>query len=168
MYLELFQFLSYKNWYSWLQINIDGFSCSILFKMGLYSWKHTSVKCETFVSYFLWHSEYLHKIFYFVIATLIDNLKGLLWKGTVQHNNYSWTNSKNLLGMPLISFIFRTGKHVCQSLFLNKVAGLSPPTLLKTWIWQRCFPVNFAKFLRTSNLKNFCERPRLDAGWRTM
>ena len=28
-----------------------------------------------------------------------------------------------------------TGKHMCQSLFLNKVAGL----------WRRCFPVNFLK-----------------------
>ena len=34
-------------------------------------------------------------------------------------------------------------KHLCQSLF-NKVAGL-----LKTRIEHRCFPVNFAKFLRT-------------------
>ena len=34
-------------------------------------------------------------------------------------------------------------KHLCQSLF-NKVAGL-----LKRRIEHRCFPVNFAKFLRT-------------------
>ena len=34
-----------------------------------------------------------------------------------------------------------TGKHQCQSLFFNKVAGLRPHT---------CFPVNFVKFLRTS------------------
>ena len=32
-----------------------------------------------------------------------------------------------------------TGKHLCQGLFFNEVAGL----------WHRCFPVNFAKFLRT-------------------
>ena len=32
-----------------------------------------------------------------------------------------------------------TGKHLCQSLFFNKVAGLRPTT----------FPANFAKFLRT-------------------
>ena len=31
----------------------------------------------------------------------------------------------------------------------NKVAGLRPPALLKNRLWQRCFPVNFAKFLRT-------------------
>ena len=34
------------------------------------------------------------------------------------------------------------GKHLCQSLFFNKVAG--PKRL-----WHRCFPVNYAKFSRT-------------------
>ena len=42
-----------------------------------------------------------------------------------------------------------TGKHLCQRLFFNKVAGLRPATLLKKSLWHRCFPVNFAKFLRT-------------------
>ena len=37
-----------------------------------------------------------------------------------------------------------TGKHLCQSLFLNKVAGL-----LKKRLWHRYFPVNFVKFART-------------------
>ena len=27
-----------------------------------------------------------------------------------------------------------TGKHLCQSLFLNKVAGLRPTTLSKKWL----------------------------------
>ena len=42
-----------------------------------------------------------------------------------------------------------TGKHLCQSLFFDKVAGLRPATLLKMKIWHRCFPVNFLNFLRT-------------------
>ena len=41
-----------------------------------------------------------------------------------------------------------TGKHLCQSLFFNKV-----DSLLKKRLWHRCFPVNFAKFLRTPFLK---------------
>ena len=41
------------------------------------------------------------------------------------------------------------GKHLCQPLFFNKVAGLRPATLLKKRHWHRCFPVNFVKFLRT-------------------
>ena len=43
-----------------------------------------------------------------------------------------------------------TAKHLCQSLFFNKVANLRPVTLLKKRLWHSCFPVDFAKFLRTS------------------
>ena len=39
-----------------------------------------------------------------------------------------------------------TGEKLCQSLFFNKVAGLG--------LWHRCFPVNFAKFLKTPFLQN--------------
>ena len=46
------------------------------------------------------------------------------------------------------------GKHLCQILFSNKVAGLRLATLLKKRSWHRCFPVNFAKFLRTPLLQN--------------
>ena len=49
----------------------------------------------------------------------------------------------------LRNFLKFTGKLLCQSLFFNKVAGLRPATLLKKCLSQRCFPVNFAKFLRT-------------------
>ena len=34
-----------------------------------------------------------------------------------------------------------TGKHQCQSLFFNKVAGLRTATLLKKRLGHRCFPV---------------------------
>ena len=49
----------------------------------------------------------------------------------------------------LRNFAKFTGKHLCLSLFLNKVAGLRPAPLLKNRLWQRCFPVNFVTFLRT-------------------
>ena len=45
-----------------------------------------------------------------------------------------------------------TGKHLCQSLLFNKVAGLRTVTLLKTRFWYRCFPVNFSKFLKTPSV----------------
>ena len=32
--------------------------------------------------------------------------------------------------------------------FFNKVEGLTPATLLKKRLWHKCFPVNFAKFIR--------------------
>ena len=53
----------------------------------------------------------------------------------------------------LINFAKFTGKHLCRSLFFNKVAGLTPATLFKKRLWHRGFPVNFAKFLRTPILK---------------
>ena len=43
-----------------------------------------------------------------------------------------------------------TGKHLCQSLFFNKVEGLRSATLLEKRLWHRHFPVDFTKFLRTS------------------
>ena len=49
--------------------------------------------------------------------------------------------------------IFRR-KHLCYSLFFNEIAGLRPAILLKERLWHKCFPVNFAKFLRTPFLQN--------------
>ena len=49
----------------------------------------------------------------------------------------------------LKSFAKFTEKHLCQSLFYNKVAGLRPATLLKKRLWHKCFPVCFTTFLRT-------------------
>ena len=42
----------------------------------------------------------------------------------------------------LRNFVKFTGKHLCQNLFFNTAVGLR-------LAWHRCFPVNFAKFLRT-------------------
>ena len=47
-----------------------------------------------------------------------------------------------------------TGKHLCQSLFANKVPRLIPATLLTKALWHRCFPVNFVNILRTTFLQN--------------
>ena len=57
----------------------------------------------------------------------------------------------------LRNFAKFTGKHLCQSLFFDKAAGphietsqlICTATLLKKRSWRRCFPVNFAKFLKT-------------------
>ena len=55
----------------------------------------------------------------------------------------------------LRNFAKLIGKYLCQSFFFNKVAGLGPATLLKKRLWHRCFPVNFAKFLRTPFLTEY-------------
>ena len=49
-----------------------------------------------------------------------------------------------------------TGKHLCQSLFFNKVAGLRPATSLKKRLWYTRFPVNIAKLLRKLFLWKTC------------
>ena len=54
----------------------------------------------------------------------------------------------------LRNFAKFTGKHLCQSLIFNKAAGLRLATVLKKRLWHRCFPLNFAKFLRTPVLQN--------------
>ena len=38
-----------------------------------------------------------------------------------------------------------TGKHLCQSLFFNKVEACN---FIKKRLWHRCFPMNFVKFLK--------------------
>ena len=54
----------------------------------------------------------------------------------------------------LQNFVEFTGKHLWQSFFLNKAADVTPATLLKKRLWQRCFPVKFARFLRAPFLQN--------------
>ena len=74
---------------------------------------------------------------------------------------YQWKSSHQRYSVRkgvLRNFAKFTGKHLCQSLFFNKVAGLRPEFLLKKRFWHRCFPVNFAKFLRTPFLQNTSER----------
>ena len=46
--------------------------------------------------------------------------------------------------------------------FFNKVTGLRLATVLKKRPWHRCFPVNFAIFLRTPFLQNTSGRLLFD------
>ena len=43
--------------------------------------------------------------------------------------------------------------HLIQSLLFHQVAALRSATLLRKRFWHKCFPVNFAKFLRTPVLQ---------------
>ena len=45
-----------------------------------------------------------------------------------------------------------TGKHLCQGLLFNKVAGLRTVTVLKKRFWYRCFPVYCSKFLKAPSI----------------
>ena len=63
----------------------------------------------------------------------------------------------------LRNFAMFTGKHLCWSLFFNKVAGPQLCNFIKKRFQHRCFTVNNAKFFRTPNLKNICERLLLNS-----
>ena len=58
----------------------------------------------------------------------------------------------------LVYFLWQKIKKEClqwsslPQISFNKVADLKSATLLKKRLWHRCFPVNFAKFLRKSFL----------------
>ena len=56
------------------------------------------------------------------------------------------------------NFAIFTGKDLCCSLFFNKNTGLQYCNFIKKRLQHRRFPVNIATFLRTSVLKNICER----------
>ena len=71
--------------------------------------------------------------FYFISKIRLQYSKLLL---TVRSSHPEVFCKKGILR----NFAKFTGKHLCRSLFLNKVAGL------RQWC---CLPVNFAKFLRT-------------------
>ena len=60
-----------------------------------------------------------------------------------------YSKQKQSPGGVLKNFAKFTGKHQCQSLFLIKLQSLGPDIKRP---WHRCFPVNFAIFLRTSFL----------------
>ena len=53
----------------------------------------------------------------------------------------------------LENFTKFTGKHLCWSLFFNKVAGVRPESILKKRLQHRCFPLNLVKFLKNSFFK---------------
>ena len=88
------------------------------------------------------------------------NLSGKLKGGsrTARSSHQRCSIKKGVLG----SFVKLSGKHLCQGLFFNKVAGLRSATLLKKRLGHRCFPVNFTKFLRIPFLQNTSGRLLLE------
>ena len=71
-----------------------------------------------------------------------------LWELTILYSEavaQQWSVKKGVLR----NFAKFTGKHLWQSLFLSKVAGLRPATLFKKDFGTGVFLWIFAKFLRT-------------------
>ena len=73
---------------------------------------------------------------YHLINTLLKNIEN---RSSFSQMFYIICVSKNLKKF--------TGNHLRRCLFLNEVTGLTPATLLKKILRNRCFLVNFVKFL---------------------
>ena len=86
----------YKTWFS-LEIDMEGFLCSLLIKTGLYSWKHTLIEYETFRSY----SEHLSKTFILTCATVTDSDKVISWNKSEKRSRW---RLKRLGSEPRICF----------------------------------------------------------------
>ena len=77
-----------------------------------------------------------------------------VWQsGCLQMSNFKSSNQRcSIKKGALKNFAKFTRKHLCQSLFFDKVVGLRPATLLKEKLWHRWLPVNFAILLRATFL----------------
>ena len=83
----------------------------------------------------------------FKIVAFLEVLSNGLFHG----NNIDINDSNSVRKDVLRNFAKFIGKHLCQSLLFNIVAGLRPATLLKKKLWfrlhvlvmsRRCFRVN--------------------------
>ena len=90
----------------------------------------------------------------FFVRKYMDVFHNNLHPEAAQVLQQFWEGSEAATGDILLrkgvlrNFAKFTGKHHRQNLYFNKVADLRPATLLKKRLWHRCFPGNFAKFLR--------------------
>ena len=72
-----------------------------------------------------------------------------------------YSNMHNSMVMIISCFLDRKCSFWANLLQKIKIKIVRPATLLKKRLWNRCFPVNFAKFLRTP----FYRTPLVDCFW---
>ena len=102
-----------------------------------YEWVHSTLLITSFFRY-IFHGFYFSKLLIFS-STKISWLSDLFWR------LYRSSHRRCSLKEGVIkNFAQFTGKHLCKRFFKS--------------LWHRCFPVNFAKFLRTPFLQNTSRR----------
>ena len=101
------------------------------------------IKKETPTLIFSCENLEIFKSTYFEVETLENEIYSCLKSYTLYSSSHQRCSIR--IG-DLRNFAKFTGKHLCQSLFFNKVADLRP--------LAQCFPVIFAKFLRILFLQN--------------
>ena len=78
----------------------------------------------------------------------------VIWIGLFLYHQTKAATGGVLQEKAFIKILQYSQENTCARVFFNKVSGLSPATLLKKRLWNRCFPVNFVRFLRTPFLQN--------------
>ena len=121
-----------------------------------------SIKCIYNIGYKMYlQIEQMAKLWVFVSFCDLSNKRRFeyIYKTSLQNETVRWITKRRSRcevfckkGVPK-NFKKITRKHLCWSLFFNKVAGLRPETLLKKRVQQRCFPVNFVKFFKNTFFK---------------
>ena len=122
--------LHQANFYRMDKINYEHFVC-IMQPVQLYVYNRLTSK------------ESLKIFIFFLLKVVLTENQNAVFKSS----HWRCSVKKGVLK----NFAKFTGKHLCQSLFFNKVAGLRP---VEKETLAHVFPVNFKKFLRTTFLQN--------------
>ena len=107
------------------------------------------------------HQEMLHQEmlgFYKIYSLKVNSNKINYSKNRENLTKEAATGGVLIRKCVLIDFAKFRRKHLRQSLFFKKITCLRPAVLLKKRLWHRCFPVKFAKFLRTPILNKITEQ----------
>ena len=139
-----------------------------MFQKVLFMWSDMPI--FSFIGYILtelfrkpdnWRQIYKQTSSTFYTSNDVSRRKNLLVLITELRNSYLITLLKRYRSSHrrcsvkkgvLKNFANFTGKHPCWSLFFNEVAGFQPASFLKkdsSAFQHKCFPVKFAKLLRT-------------------
>ena len=84
------------------------------------------------------------------LLTAIESYKAIYGQCSYRSRDHRCSVKKAALK----NFAKFTEKHLCQILFLNRVAVIRPAIFFQRRLWHESFPVNFAKFLRMPFLQN--------------
>ena len=144
----------------------DFFSKCDQIQRFLRSWSHLPKKSllENFIfcvvitsnifdyrTYFLFLKRGIIKSIYsFSFQLASRNHRKILLQSKFRSSNRRCFERKDVLR----NFAKLSGKTLCQGLLFDKDIDLRPASLLKKRLWHRCFPTNFAKFLRKRFLQN--------------
>ena len=71
--------------------------------------------------------------------------------GYGNNTKFELTCAKNKKQPPQV--FYKKGKQLCRGLFFNRIVGFGLASLLKKRYQNRCFPLNYARFLRIAFLQ---------------